>query len=102
VRKHRVRRGAAIVVSGEPLARPVVIRDPDVIFPLVEEIAKSRSVPRSELRRRPRLRVSLFWSGMPASEVRPSKADQQGGLYPRWHGRRAVIDLPWAGRWPLR
>jgi hypothetical protein len=44
--------------------------------------------------------VSLFWVGVPASEFRPSSADQQGRLYPRWQGRRALIDLPWAGGWP--
>ncbi len=51
----------------------------------------------------------MFWgpqwseylsSGHPASALRPRQADQFGSFYPAWRGRPAVIDLPWAGRWP--
>lgn len=98
-----------LIVSGKPLARQVVISDWEKIFVVVQEIASARPAPRAQLAGRPRLTVSMFWgprwneyldSGKPASALRPRHADQYGSFYPAWRGRRAMIDLPWAGRWP--
>ena len=98
-----------VIVSGKPLERQVVISDWGKIFTIVDGIAGARPGSRAALTGRPRLRLSLFWgprwndyvsSGRPAAALRPWQADQFGGYYPAWRGRRAMIDLPWAGRWP--
>lgn len=44
--------------------------------------------------------VAYLREGKRASALRLKQADQFGSLYPAWHGRPALIDLPWAGRWP--
>lgn len=98
-----------VIVSGKPLARQVVISDWEKIFTIVQGVANARPAPRANLAGRPRLKVSMFWgrrwneyldSGKLASGLRPRQADQFGSFYPAWRGRRALIDLPWAGRWP--
>jgi hypothetical protein len=98
-----------VIVSGKPLARQVVISDWAEIFSVVQGVVSVRPVPRAQLAGRPRLKVSMFWgpiwneyleSGNDASALRPRQADQFGGFYPTWRGHRALIDLPWAGRWP--
>lgn len=98
-----------VIVSGKPLAHQVVISDWERIFVVVEEVANGRVVPRTQLASRPRLKLSLFWGprwndylnkGKPAAALRPLQADQFGSFYPSWRGRPAMIDLPWAGRWP--
>jgi hypothetical protein len=86
-----------------------VISHQGTISAIVEEIASSRAASRAALAQRPRVRLSLFWgprwdyyprSGKPAQAVRPRQANQFGRFYPAWRGRRALVDLPWAGRWP--
>lgn len=98
-----------VIVSGVPLERQVVISDWGRIFTIVAEIAPARPAPRVQLEGRPRLKISMFWgprwndylkSGKPAAALRPRQADQFGSFYPAWRGRRTMIDLPWAGRWP--
>ena len=98
-----------VIVSGKPLAHQVVISNWPAIFRVVEEVATARLVQRAQLAHRPRLKVSMFWgprwieylsSGHEASALRPGQADQFGSFYPARNGRPAVIDLPWAGRWP--
>ena len=98
-----------VIISGEPLRHQVVISDWGRIFTIVEGVASARPAPRIQLANRPRLKFSMFWgprwneylsSGKPATALRPRQADQFGSLYPAWRGRPAMIDLPWAGRWP--
>jgi hypothetical protein len=98
-----------VIVSGAPLEHPIAIADWPRILAVVSEVAGARVVPRRQLHGRPHLKLSLFWgpawndylaSGKAASDLRPSQADQVGWFYPAWHGRRALIDLPWAGNWP--
>lgn len=98
-----------VVVSGGPLARQVVISDWKRIFGIVELVSRGPVVPRSQLARRPRLKLSLFWgprwitylaAGRSPKALRPAQADQQGSYYPAYGSRGAAIDLPWAGRWP--
>jgi hypothetical protein len=98
-----------VIVSGPLLDRRVVISNWQRIFGVVDEIARARPVARVRLGARPRLRLSLFWGprwndylskgGSPRA-LRPEQADQFGSFYPAWRGRSALIDLPWAGRWP--
>jgi hypothetical protein len=98
-----------MIVSGKPLAHQVAISNWSSISTAVDGLTNARVVPRSLLAQRPRLKLSLFWGsrwiaylreGMRASALRPTQADQFGSFYPAWHGRPALIDLPWAGRWP--
>lgn len=98
-----------VMFSGKPLAHHLVVADWPSIARVVEALADGRVARRAELAGRPRLKVALFWgprwneylrSGRRASALRPEQADQRGSFYPAWRGRRALVDLPWAGRWP--
>jgi hypothetical protein len=98
-----------VIVSGKPLAHQVVISDWQPIFIVVHELANARAVARSELADRPWLKLSMFWGprwneylneGKSPAASRPRDADQHGRFYPAWRGRQAIVDLPWAGRWP--
>jgi hypothetical protein len=98
-----------VIVSGKPLAHRVVIANWSAIFAVVERVDNARVAPVGRLAGRPRLKVSMFWGprwvaymrqGKRASGLRPRQADQFGTFYPAWRGRAALIDLPWAGRWP--
>ena len=98
-----------VIVSGKPLAHRIAIANWHAIFVVVSDVSNGRVAPRKELAGRPRLRLSLFWgpgwndfldAGGRATSLRPSQADQVGWLYPARRGRPALIDLPWAGRWP--
>ena len=98
-----------VIISGKPLTKQVVLSHWESIFSVVQEIARSRAASRAQLADRPRLKVSMFWgpvwndylaSGKPASALRPRDADQFGSFYPAWQRKPAMIDLPWAGRWP--
>lgn len=98
-----------VIISGKPLTHQVVISDWRRIFMIVEGLAGAHPAPRIQLTHRPRLRFAMFWgpqwneylsSGKLAAALRPRQADQFGSFYPAWHGRPAMIDLPWAGQWP--
>jgi hypothetical protein len=98
-----------VIFSGKPVAHQIVISDWQAIFRLVDQIAPARVVRRAEVAHRPRLKVSMYWGprwsdylneGKRASALRPGQADQVGSFYPAFWGRPALIDLPWAGKWP--
>ena len=81
-----------IEFSGQPLAKPVRLTD------WIENSTLSTlfrgappAAPRAE-RRRPFLKVSLYWG--------VTFTAQHGRFYPARPGRPALIDLPWAGAWP--
>ena len=98
-----------VIVSGKPLAHRIVISNWSAIFAVVERVNTARAAPGKQLAGRPCLKVSMFWGphwvaymrqGKRASALRPKQADQFGTFYPAWRGHPALIDLPWAGRWP--
>ncbi len=99
-----------VIVSGGTLRHQVVISDWERIFVVVQEVnAYGHALPRSQLRVRPKLMLSLFWgpawndflaAGNSPATLRPAQADQRGRFYPAWHGRPAAIDLPLSGPWP--
>ena len=98
-----------VIVSGKSLKHQIVISDWPSLASAFERTAGGRVARRTQLAHRPRLKVSMFWGprwvaymrkGKPASALRPRQADQFGTFYPAWRGRQALIDLPWAGRWP--
>ena len=98
-----------VIFSGAPLAHRVVVSDWPSIFDVVESVVPARVVRPAGLAGRPRLEVSMFWGprwidylgeGKRASALTPRQADQFGVFYPAWREQPALIDLPWAGRWP--
>jgi hypothetical protein len=98
-----------VIMSGKPLKHQIVISNWPSIASAFERMASGRVARRTQLAHRPRLKVSMFWGprwigylrkGKLASALRPKQADQFGSFYPAWRGRPAMIDLPWAGRWP--
>jgi hypothetical protein len=98
-----------VIFSGGPLAHQVVVSDWQKIFQVTQTVANAPAVSRGRLERRPSLRVSMFWGpawndflaqGHDPATLHPSQADQVGRFYPAYDGKRALIDLPWAGRWP--
>lgn len=98
-----------VIFSGASLPHRVVISDWEQIFAVVGEVVGARGLPRQQLDGRPRLQVAIFWgprwndylaAGNSADVLRPKDADQFGTFYPAWHGRPALIALPWAGSWP--
>lgn len=100
-----------LIFSGPPLHHQVVVSNWMTIFHVIEASAAGPAASREALRRRPSIRVAMFWgpgwnefiaSGHDPRTLRPARADQFGRFYPRYRGAPAVLDLPWAGRWPHR
>jgi hypothetical protein len=100
-----------VIFSGAPLEHQIVVSDWRAIFAVTQATASAPAVPRRRLAARPSLRVSMFWGpgwndyvrqGRDPNALRPAQADQVGRFFPAHHGRGALLDLPWAGRWPRR
>jgi hypothetical protein len=98
-----------VIFSGKPVAHQVVVSNWLSILRVVDQVAPAPVARDADLAGRPHLKVSMFWGpqwseylseGKRASSLRPSQADQFGRFYPAWHGKPAVIALPWVGRWP--
>jgi hypothetical protein len=98
-----------LIFTGGSLAHQVVVSEWQKIFKVTEVVANAPVVPRGQLEKRPSLRVSMFWGpgwndflaqGHDPTTLRPSQADQVGRFYPAYRGKRALIELPWAGHWP--
>jgi hypothetical protein len=98
-----------VIFSGRPLVHQVVVSDWQKIFTVTQAAAGAPSVQPAQRAKRPSMRVSMFWGpgwndflaqGHDPTTLRPSQADQVGRFYPAYRGKRALIDLPWAGHWP--
>jgi hypothetical protein len=95
-----------IMVSGPGLSRPVLFDVWNENLALYVAIAEAPRATRSaaaSVRRRPRLRLSLFW-GWPEGQLptRPSQGNQTGWFYPACRARRALVDLKVNGERVLR
>lgn len=100
-----------LIFSGAPLHHQVVVSNWMTIFHVIEPSAAGPVASREALRHRPSIRVAMFWgpgwnefiaSGHDPHTLRSARADQFGRFYPRYRGAPALLDLPWAGRWPRR
>jgi hypothetical protein len=100
-----------VIFSEPPLQHQIVVSDWHAIFAVTQATVSAPAVARRELAGRPSLRVSMFWGpgwndyvrqGRDPKALRPAQADQVGRFFPAYHGRGALLDLPWAGRWPRR
>jgi hypothetical protein len=98
-----------VIFSGAPLKRQIVVSDWRSIFAVTQATVGARVAARDQLAHRPWLRISMFWGpgwndyvreGGDPKALRPRQADQTGRFFPAYHGRAALIDLPWAGKWP--
>jgi hypothetical protein len=99
------------MVSGAPLAKPVMLSDWDEIATLTGLLSSSPAAPSDPLGGRPSLQLAMFWdAGIwepyvregRLGSLRPEQANQFGRFYPAVAGQPALVDLPWAGTWPKR
>jgi hypothetical protein len=100
-----------VIFSGAPLDHQIVVTDWHAIFAVTQATVSAPAVARRRLAARPSVRISMFWGpvwndylrhGGDPNALRPAQADQVGRFFPAHQGRAAVLDLPWAGRWPRR
>jgi hypothetical protein len=98
-----------VMVSGAPLASPILLSDWDEIATLTDLLASGPAAPSDPRDDRPSLQLALFWNaGIWESYVRegrlgslrPEQANQFGRFYPAVAARPALVDLPWDGTWP--
>jgi hypothetical protein len=100
-----------VMVSGTPLAKPVLLSDWDEITTLYGMLVNGPAAP-SELRGgRPSLQLALFWDANRwdpyvrdgrLGSLRPEQANQFGRFYPAVPGGPALVELPGVGTWPKR
>jgi hypothetical protein len=100
-----------VMVSGAPLAAPVLLSDWDEIATLYGMLVSGPATP-SELRgRRPSLQLALFWDANlwepyvrdgRLGSLRSGQANQFGWFYPAVPGSPALVELPRVGTWPRR
>jgi hypothetical protein len=99
-----------IMISGEPLAEPILLDDAEEVFALYQAFFfEGDPVARIALQGRPSLRLALFWDNAlwepyvrdgRLAELRPTDANQFGRFYPAVGGEPALVDLRAHGRWP--
>ena len=100
-----------LMVSGAPLASPILLSDWDELGTLTGLLSSGPAAPSDPLGGRPSLRLAMFWdAGIwepyvregRLGSLRPEQANQFGRFYPAVGGRPALVDLPWVGTWPKR
>jgi hypothetical protein len=98
-----------IMVSGEPLADPILVSTAEEAFELYESFYEGRPVERSRLEGRPSLRLGFFWDNAlwepyvragRLGELKPEQANQVGQFYPAVGREPAAVDIPAVGKWP--
>jgi hypothetical protein len=98
-----------IMVSGEPLADPILVSNAKEAFELYESFYAGRPVDRARLEGRPSLRLGFFWDNSlwepyvragRLDELEPEQANQVGRFYPAVGGEPALVDVPAHGKWP--
>ncbi len=91
-----------IMVYGSPLRKPVILGNWRENLEFMSSITQQSSVTPEELRRRPYLRLALFWGpewaqyveeGKPIDKLRPEQANQQGRFYPAVGHASPVVTL---------
>lgn len=97
-----------IVVSGSPLAEPIVVGDWEAACELYASFFGGEPAE-TRLAERPSVRLGLFWNRARwepyvredrLGELRPGHADQAGHLYPAFGGEPALVVVPGHGSWP--
>jgi hypothetical protein len=100
-----------VMVSGAPLAKPVLLSDWEEIARLYGMLFNGPAASSEPRGGRPSLQLGLFWdAGIwepylregRLGSLRPEQANQFGRLYPAVPGRPALVELPGAGTWPKR
>lgn len=100
-----------IIVTGEPLAQPILVSDAEEVFELYGSFFEGPSIDRASLVGRPFLRLALFWDNRlwepyvregRLDELRPDQANQVGRFYPAVGREPALVDVPGHGQWPKR
>jgi hypothetical protein len=98
-----------VMISGEPLPKPVLIADADIVFELYQAFFNTQPVDRSALVARPSLRLALFWNNLLWElYVREQRLDklqfEQGNQFGRFDpaigDKPALVDVPGYGQWP--
>jgi hypothetical protein len=99
------------MVSGAPLAKPVLLSDWGEITTLYGMLFNGPAAL-SELRGgRPSLQLALFWDANVwepyvrdgrLGSLRPEQADQFGRFYPAVPDGPGLVELPGVGTWPKR
>ncbi len=91
-----------IMVYGSPLTKPVILRNWRENLEFMSSITQQSSVTSEELRRRPYLKLALFWGpewvqyveeGKPIDKLRPEQGNQQGRFYPAVGPASPVVTL---------
>ena len=94
-----------IMVYGSPLTKPVILSNWRENLEFMSSITQESSVTPEELRRRPYVKLALFWGpewaqyveeGKPIDRLRPEQANQQGRFYPAVGraGPVVTLDMP--------
>lgn len=100
-----------IMVSGAPLAKPVLLSDWDEIATLYGMLFNGPAAPSEPRVGRPSLQLALFWNAGiwepyvregRLGSLRPEQANQFGRFYPAVPGGPALVQLPGVGTWPKR
>lgn len=98
-----------IMISGNPLAEPILLSDTNEVVELYGSFFRSSPVGRASLQGRPSLRLGLFWDNSlwepyvrdgRLGELRPDQANQVGRFYPAVGDEPALVDVPGYGQWP--
>jgi hypothetical protein len=91
-----------IMVYGSPLTKPVILSNWRENLEFMASITQQSSVTPEELRRRPYLKLALFWGpewaeyveeGKPIDKLRPEQGNQQGRFYPAVGHASPVVTL---------
>jgi hypothetical protein len=98
-----------MMVSGAPLADPILVSNAGEAFELYGSFYEGRPVDRTRLEGRPSLRLGLFWDNAlwdpyvragRLDELQPEQANQVGRFYPAVGEEPALVDIPATGEWP--
>jgi len=84
-----------IMVTGPGLRQPVLLDDWWENLDFMAAVGHGPSVRASQLTRRPRFLVSLFWSADVWTQppTSPEGSEQRGWFYPAYGKRRAALEL---------